>query len=536
MPLLVQGLLFALLQDAVGRGLVGPTKGEETFTPPGAGGYISIGSAIKEAIVKKHNDLRSGVTVPCTAANMRSMTWSDQLAGMAQAYALNCKYQADPGNQMPTPRGGNVTMFGENLAMSTEKFLGAENLVDFVQGWFDQIVDTDWTLAGDSVSSKQYADPISQCRLYDRNTGKCQIEGYMNVVAAASHQVGCGAFGCDKGLLGSGGTFFVCKYAPVGAHLAPGKASGAAPPYALGLPCAACPNNCSNNLCGSGPLKCTGSSCLTDTSGIGAEFCTTTTTTVLTLCNGTEAVPVGNYTGTDCNKTMEDGSFCVAICEPGYESLGAFYCSRGKLLDAAYCVDASADVRTTFRFKVAASLLLQLSSSPTIEALRRSFATALVVEESLIIVEVSWLPSSDEDSARRLRKMQQVNATTLNFLVDLEVTVPKSTSAVAMVEETALLSANTSAPYATFTATMLQDFGLDVSKIVEVLPPRSFQSVVLADKYNFTDNSTATVINRFDREGVSEGMAIGAIVAAVLGALLFVVSAYYFCKRGKFEA
>jgi hypothetical protein len=48
--------------------------------------------------LKKHNDLRSQVDDPCTAANMMQMTWDDGLAAASAAYAGKCVWEHDPAN------------------------------------------------------------------------------------------------------------------------------------------------------------------------------------------------------------------------------------------------------------------------------------------------------------------------------------------------------------------------------------------------------------------------------------------------------
>ena len=64
---------------------------------------LSFLQADKDAIVNKHNELRSRVATgketlgvggngQPTAANMRKMVWSDELAAVAQRYFLDFKF------------------------------------------------------------------------------------------------------------------------------------------------------------------------------------------------------------------------------------------------------------------------------------------------------------------------------------------------------------------------------------------------------------------------------------------------------------
>ena len=45
---------------------------------------------LQTAILQKHNDLRAGVTEPCTASDMQVLEWDDALAAAAATYASQC--------------------------------------------------------------------------------------------------------------------------------------------------------------------------------------------------------------------------------------------------------------------------------------------------------------------------------------------------------------------------------------------------------------------------------------------------------------
>ena len=47
----------------------------------------------KVALLAKHNALRGAQSDPCTATNMRQLSWDDQLASVAQAYADTCMWE-----------------------------------------------------------------------------------------------------------------------------------------------------------------------------------------------------------------------------------------------------------------------------------------------------------------------------------------------------------------------------------------------------------------------------------------------------------
>ena len=64
----------------------------------------------QQAILDTHNELRAGVTAPCTAADMEKLAWDEGLAAKAQARAETCKLEA-------TSPSSDVA---ENVAMALE--------------------------------------------------------------------------------------------------------------------------------------------------------------------------------------------------------------------------------------------------------------------------------------------------------------------------------------------------------------------------------------------------------------------------------
>jgi hypothetical protein len=198
-------------------------------------------------------------------------------------------------------------------------------------------------------------------------------------------------------------------------------------------------------------------------------------------------------------------------------------------------MDPKIEIRQVFRLKVATSLELQLNRNPSIEALRKSIALALGIWEYLVH-KVSWFPSS----SRRLGQPRRASST--SFAVDIELIVPKNTTATEMVSRTALLFSNLSAQRRTFSDTMLKDYGLLVGQITQVVPPRSFPSSVLSDKVGNIiripgQNGTGSdAILNVVEDGISVFVLISAIGGAAIGALLLIIGCYIFFKRRKFEA
>eukprot|EP00927_Polykrikos_kofoidii_P011482 TRINITY_DN14883_c0_g1_i1.p1 TRINITY_DN14883_c0_g1~~TRINITY_DN14883_c0_g1_i1.p1 ORF type:complete len:428 (+),score=23.02 TRINITY_DN14883_c0_g1_i1:38-1321(+) len=229
-----------------------PQPWRATYQKLAHGRRLSLSTAQQQAIVDKHNTLRAGVRVPCTAADMETLVWDTALATASANYASQCVWQHDPAN--------SAKGWGENLAMSWSS-LGSQvttgALTGFVQAWYDEVEDTEWTADGTGATSKNYSNPNTQCKS-PNGSGACMIGHYTQVVWAKSNKVGCGAVVCDSGLSGKGGLYLVCKYTPAGNQaMSSGGATSA--PWIVGASCAACAGSCSNGyLCNAGasPIRC----------------------------------------------------------------------------------------------------------------------------------------------------------------------------------------------------------------------------------------------------------------------------------------
>eukprot|EP00401_Gymnodinium_catenatum_P066006 CAMPEP_0117623220 /NCGR_PEP_ID=MMETSP0784-20121206/88537_1 /TAXON_ID=39447 /ORGANISM="" /LENGTH=352 /DNA_ID=CAMNT_0005427169 /DNA_START=78 /DNA_END=1133 /DNA_ORIENTATION=+ len=206
----------------------------------------SITELERQAILNKHNSLRSAVSVPCTAADMSELTWDQDLASAAETWASQCNWRHDPGNA--------ANGWGENLAMSWSSVgnaFDAAMLEGFVDQWYAEANDVEWSSDFATLEPKEYADPENMCTSYNSGSGKCMIGHYTQVVWAASKKIGCGVARCDTGLVSNrGGVFMVCKYSPAG-NLAAG--TGISAPWTPGTPCAACGGGCTlGSLCAAG--------------------------------------------------------------------------------------------------------------------------------------------------------------------------------------------------------------------------------------------------------------------------------------------
>mmetsp|Transcript_51618 Transcript_51618/g.99762 ORF Transcript_51618/g.99762 Transcript_51618/m.99762 type:complete len:508 (+) Transcript_51618:74-1597(+) len=263
------------------------------------GRRLSLNTSQQQAIVDKHNTLRAGVRTPCTAADMETLVWDTALATASANYASKCIWAHDPNN--------GAQGWGENLAMSYSSLgnqISTSGLTGFVQAWYDEVEDTQWTADGTGAISKIYPNPQAQCKSYNNATGKCMIGHYTQVVWAKSNKVGCGAVVCGSGLLGDGGVFLVCKYTPAG-NMA--MSSGAiSAPWIVGAPCASCAGTCSNGyLCnvGSNPTRCKDT--ITTMTFNGVPY-----TTCASLINGTEKFGTNYW----CTNKEPSYTICQLTC------------------------------------------------------------------------------------------------------------------------------------------------------------------------------------------------------------------------------
>ncbi|KAM6961763.1 GLIPR1-like protein 1 [Tautogolabrus adspersus] len=178
--------------------------------------------------VKEHNRARSSVSPP--ASNMLHMTWDEDLAITARAWARQCVFVHNADRAHPS-----FASVGENL------------WTGYPPSSFDAMGATkSW------VNEKQH---------YDYNSQGCtKVCGhYTQVVWASSYKVGCAAHLCPNGVKESGfgpreGVIFVCNYAPSG------NVNRRKPYESNGAACSGCEGACVNNLCGNDWTSVTGGS------------------------------------------------------------------------------------------------------------------------------------------------------------------------------------------------------------------------------------------------------------------------------------
>lgn len=160
--------------------------------------------AVQDEIVGQHNAFRRAVQP--AASDMLKMSYSEQLAASSQAWVDNCELAHGPRSS----RLLNGYELGENLFYSNAPFSWTE----VVEAWHSE------------VDIYSYPDGP------DNSTGH-----YLQVVWNSSYKVGCGVAQCPENIY-----LYACHYYRAGNFQD-------WPPYAPGPPCAACPNDCEDNLC-----------------------------------------------------------------------------------------------------------------------------------------------------------------------------------------------------------------------------------------------------------------------------------------------
>ncbi|XP_060718164.1 cysteine-rich venom protein [Tachysurus vachellii] len=162
-------------------------------------------TAVQEEIINIHNTFRREV-VP-TASNMLKMRWSDEVAATAQTWADTCAMAHGP----PSSRMLGSYQMGENLLQSSNIM----SWTDVVTAWHNEVANYNYPTG--SANGK----PIGH---------------YTQVIWFGSYEVGCGVAKCGSAY------FYDCQYYRAGNYRR-------VPPYSLGEPCSACPDDCDDKLC-----------------------------------------------------------------------------------------------------------------------------------------------------------------------------------------------------------------------------------------------------------------------------------------------
>ena len=161
--------------------------GTTTTTTPGTGGSTSSSGGDQEpaemqGMTAAHNAVRAGVNPPADPP-IPPLSWSGEVAAVAQAYAEQCNFDHSSGP------------YGENLYATS----GGGSPEDVVGSWASE--------------AANYNHANNSC------SGTCGH--YTQVVWADSTQLGCGVANCTTGSPFGGGSwqFWVCNYNPPGNYV-----------------------------------------------------------------------------------------------------------------------------------------------------------------------------------------------------------------------------------------------------------------------------------------------------------------------------
>ncbi|XP_067002477.2 venom allergen 5.02-like [Anabrus simplex] len=164
-----------------------------------------VDSNQRNAILNKHNELRDKVARgqetrgspggQPTASNMKKLTWSDELASIAQRWADQCEYQHDTCRNTET-----YWWVGQNIAISNSWPCDTlPNSPDWkfpMDSWYSEVKDFDKSI-------------ITKYRSTSAQTGH-----YTQIVWANTSEIGCGytAFFGGQGSQKKCSQYYVCNY------------------------------------------------------------------------------------------------------------------------------------------------------------------------------------------------------------------------------------------------------------------------------------------------------------------------------------
>nr|XP_039274783.1 GLIPR1-like protein 1 isoform X1 [Styela clava]XP_039274784.1 GLIPR1-like protein 1 isoform X1 [Styela clava] len=180
----------------------------------------------KQQWVDSHNYYRRNVSNPA-AANMRLMTWDDELAAFAEDVVKTCNVQHTVSSDLRT---SVFSYIGENLyageAYYFNEMMGKNGIVKL---WYDEI--------------KYYNYVTASCQ-----SGQ-QCGHYTQIVWAETYKVGCAIGKCKNIGGGYGSSLVSCNYGPGGNKVLAG--GSAFKPYIKGTPCSQCETGdlCIDQLC-----------------------------------------------------------------------------------------------------------------------------------------------------------------------------------------------------------------------------------------------------------------------------------------------
>ncbi|XP_048338872.1 serotriflin-like [Sphaerodactylus townsendi] len=185
-------------------------QSEGSLSQPDALGTISADQLME--IIDLHNALRRNVDPP--AKNMLKMSWNEEAAANAQAWADECTLNHSPKARRVVGRN----QCGENLFMSS----GPSNWTNAIISWYNE--------------NKFFKHGVGA-------TPEGAVIGHYTQMAwYSTYKMGCGSAYCPNQPTFK--YYYVCHYCPAG-----NIQGRIATPYEKGPPCGACPNDCEDGLC-----------------------------------------------------------------------------------------------------------------------------------------------------------------------------------------------------------------------------------------------------------------------------------------------
>ncbi|KAF0287723.1 Venom allergen 5 [Amphibalanus amphitrite] len=142
------------------------------------------------------------------AANMGVLTWDEEIAQIAQRWALQCHFGHDGCRDLPNMK------VGQNVAIAGSSVSGPPNMTSLAVMWYEKEVGM---FNAGGVASYQFS---------------MQTGHFTQWIWATSYKIGCGYAGFKSGMMNN--NFLVCNYGPAGNVMR-------WPIYKQGSPCSACP-------------------------------------------------------------------------------------------------------------------------------------------------------------------------------------------------------------------------------------------------------------------------------------------------------
>ena len=190
------------------------TPGDECVSVTGQGidakqieGLLHVHNRYRDYVAAGKETRTLGGPMP-QAANMGLLTWDEEIARIAQRWALQCHFGHDQCRVLPSMK------VGQNVASAGSTARGPPNMTRLAVMWYEKEV------------GMYSAGGVGDFR-FSMSTGH-----FTQWIWASSYKLGCGYIGFQSGLMNN--NFLVCNYGPAGNVVG-------WPLYRRGAPCSACP-------------------------------------------------------------------------------------------------------------------------------------------------------------------------------------------------------------------------------------------------------------------------------------------------------